>query len=150
VPHDAARLTEIAMAAKAHWGYPTAWMEIWRPQLTITAEYVQAHQVFAAHEGPAIHGVCALEDDGRRWTIEHVWVDPSRHGGGIGRALVRHALACAHAARPGLARVTADPGAASFYTRLGAVRIDGVAAPMPGAPERELPLFEIPTASASP
>lgn len=35
-PADAAVLTEIAHAAKRHWGYPERWVQLWRAALTIT------------------------------------------------------------------------------------------------------------------
>src|SRR5438128_97160 len=37
---DAAKLSAIARAAKAHWGYPAHWLERWCEQLTITAEFI--------------------------------------------------------------------------------------------------------------
>jgi GNAT superfamily N-acetyltransferase len=70
--------------------------------------------------------------------LEHVWVDPSCHGQGVGRALVEHAT---NEAR-GVIAVVADPNAERFYIKLGAVRVGDVNAPMPGAPSRKLPLLE--------
>lgn len=143
---DAARLSEVARRAKAHWGYPPAWLARWDASLAIAPAYVEAHPVFAAEVGGAPVAFCAIEDHGAHWVLEHVWVAPEHHGHGIGRRLVRHALAHAHAIRPGTVRVTSDPGAAGFYASLGARRAGSVAAPMDGAPERELPVFELPTA----
>jgi len=39
--------------------------------------------------------------------------------------------------------VVTDPHAEPFYLRLGARRVGEIAAPMPGAPERKLPLLEL-------
>jgi GNAT superfamily N-acetyltransferase len=141
-PADAGRLTALARAAKAHWGYPAEWLAAWDADLKITPEYVAAHRVFVAEFGGACAGVCALEDLGGRWALEHMWVDPALHGHGVGRALVRRALEAAAAARPGQVTVTSDPQAAGFYERLGAHRVGAVPAPMKGAPARELPVFE--------
>jgi hypothetical protein len=33
---DAERLSQIARTAKAHWGYPEAWLAAWAPVLSIT------------------------------------------------------------------------------------------------------------------
>ena len=142
---DAGRLSEVARRAKAHWGYPPSWLARWDAALTIAPAYVEAHPVFAAEDEGVIVAFCALEDHGDHWVLEHVWVAPERHGRGIGQALVRHALRHAHAIRPGTVAVTSDPGAAQFYARLGARRTGSVAAPMEGAPDRELPLFQLPT-----
>ena len=38
LPADVQALSGIAAAAKAHWGYPRAWLEQWTAQLTVTVE----------------------------------------------------------------------------------------------------------------
>jgi GNAT superfamily N-acetyltransferase len=139
---DADVLTDLAHRAKAHWGYPASWMREWDPQLTIIPGYLEAHDVWVAERDGTIVGMCALEDLGRRWSLEHVWVEPAAHGGGIGRALVMRALEEARRRRPGVVELLADPFAGGFYERLGARRVGDVAAPMPGAKDRTLPRFE--------
>ena len=145
VAADAGPLSELARAAKAHWGYPRAWLRQWEDALTLAPAYVEAHPVFAAEAEGALAGVCAIEDHGSHWVLEHVWVSPAHHGRGIGRALVLHALRYAHEHRPGTVRVTSDPGAAEFYARLGGRPAGSIPAPMEGAPQRTLPLFELAT-----
>ena len=48
IPDDAERLTALAREAKAHWGYPAAWLEVWRDALTITPDYIETHTVLVA------------------------------------------------------------------------------------------------------
>ena len=139
---DSPRLTELARRAKASSGYPAEWLRIWNDELTLPVEYLAEHDTFVAEVGGEIAGVCVLEDHGTSWMLEHMWIDPGLQRGGIGRALVTAALARASARRPGPVKLIADPFAESFYARLGARRIDDVPAPMPGAPERVLPLME--------
>ena len=139
---DADALTDLAHRAKAHWGYPASWMREWDPQLTIIPGYLESHDVWVVERDDAIVGMCALEDLGARWSLEHVWVDPAAHRGGIGRALVLHALDQARRRRPGVVELLADPYASGFYERLGARHAGDVAAPMPGARHRTLPMFE--------
>jgi len=139
---DADALTDLAHRAKAHWGYPSSWMREWDPQLTIIPGYLEAHDVWLAERDGVIVGMCALEDRGARWNLEHVWVEPSAHGGGIGRALVMEALAEARRRHPGVVELLADPYASGFYKRLGARHTGQVPAPMPGARDRTLPKFE--------
>lgn len=143
VPADAERLTSLACLAKGHWGYPPEWMAAWEAELTITPEYLAEHRLFVAEEGDALLGVSGIEDHGDHWVLEHLWVNPGQQGRGLGQALVRAALDAARAVRPGVVRLVADPHAAGFYERIGARRTGTLPAPMPGAPERELPLFEI-------
>lgn len=139
---DADALTDLAHRAKAHWGYPASWMRQWDPQLTIIPGYLEAHDVWLAERDGAIVGMCALEDLGVRWNLEHVWVEPAAHGAGIGRALVMEALAEARRRHSGVVELLADPYASGFYERLGARRAGDVPAPMPGARDRTLPKFE--------
>ena len=141
VPDDALRLSELAQRAKAHWQYPVDWLAAWRQQLTIEPRYLIEHRVLVAVNAGLLIGMCALEDRHTWWSLEHVWVDPSSMGQGIGRALVQQALDLARAARPGQVVAEADPHAAAFYRRIGAREIGAVPAPMPGAPDRVLPVF---------
>ena len=139
---DADALTALARRAKAHWGYPADWLQAWEPQLTIQSAYVAQHRVLVAEAEGQLLGMCALEDRGPTWSLEHVWVDPANVGCGVGRALVQRALEVARAVRPVPVLAESDPHAAGFYRRLGAHEVGVVAAAMPGAPDRVLPVFE--------
>ena len=139
---DADALSDLAHRAKAHWGYPAAWMREWDAQLTIIPGYLEMHDVWVSEENGAIVGMCALEDRHDRWNLEHVWVDPACHGRGVGRALVLHALEEARRRHDGVVELLSDPFATGFYERLGARRAGEVPAPMPGAKNRTLPRYE--------
>jgi len=139
---DADALTDLAHRAKAHWGYPASWMREWDAQLTILPGYLEMHDVWVAERDGAIVGMCALENRGTRWMLEHVWVEPSQHGGGIGRALVMHALDSVRLRRGRVVELLSDPYATGFYEKLGARHAGSVPAPMPGARDRTLPRYE--------
>jgi len=139
---DTDALTDLAHRAKAHWKYPTSWMRQWDAQLTILPGYLEMHDVWVADRDGQIVGMCALEDRGDRWNLEHVWVEPAVHRQGIGRALIEHALREAWSRRRDVVELLADPFATGFYDRLGARRAGLVAAPMPGAKDRTLPRYE--------
>lgn len=144
-PDESAALTGLARAAKASHGYPPEWLRQWEPELQLTPDYLGTHRVFVAERRHDVTGVVALEERPVGWSLEHLWVDPAMQNQGVGRALVLHALATARALKPGPVTLTADPGAAAFYERLGARRVGEQPAPMPGEPGRVLPLFEFPT-----
>lgn len=135
---DAERATELARRAKAHWGYPEEWMATWRDDLTITAAAIERHRTFVASLDGEVVGVCQLQEGDVGAMLEHVWVEPDVHRRGVGRALVEHARSEAR----GVIAVVADPNAEPFYLKLGATRVGDVSAPMPGAPDRKLPLLE--------
>jgi GNAT superfamily N-acetyltransferase len=139
VPSDSERATELARSAKAHWGYPSEWLDAWDADLKITATDIERHATFLASLDDEVVGVCQLQESDAHAFLEHVWVDPRAHGQGVGRALVEHARDAAH----GIIAIVADPHAERFYLRLGARRVGEIAAPMPGAPERTLPLLEL-------
>lgn len=139
---DAETLTDLAHRAKAHWGYPRRWMRAWDAQLTISPGYLNVHDVWVAEKDGKIVGMCALEDRGDRWGLEHVWIDPPLHRQGIGTALVRHALNDARRRHPGVVELVSDSFATGFYERLGARQTGQTAAPMPGARDRTLPRYE--------
>jgi len=139
---DTDALTDLAHRAKAHWNYPRSWMRKWDAQLTILPGYLEMHEVWVADRAGDIVGMCALEDRGDHWNLEHVWVEPSMHGQGIGRALVEHALHEAWGRRRSPVELLADPFAIGFYERLGARLAGRVPAPMPGAKDRTLPRYE--------
>lgn len=139
VPSDSERATELARRAKAHWGYPAEWLAAWAPGLRISAEDIERHPTFVAAVDDQVVGVCQLQASEEHAFLEHVWVDPDAHGRGVGRALVEHAQSNAR----GVIAVVADPHAEGFYHRLGARRVGEVSAPMPGAPDRKLPLLEL-------
>jgi len=140
-PRDAAVLSGLARRAKASWGYPEEWLAEWRTDLEITPEYIGAHCVFVAETEDGVAGVVALELTDEAAMLEHVWVDPGQQGRGVGRALVRRALEAAAELGCAEVDVVSDPNACSFYEHLGGRLIGELLAPMPGAPERTLPVL---------
>lgn len=139
-------LSLIAYAAKRHWGYPKRWMERWREGLTITPEFVEENEVYAALvEGEPV-GFYALVGQGCRIELEHLWVLPERMGTGVGRALLEHAAGRAADLGAETLGIEADPNAEGFYRRMGARRVGETTYELDGR-ERILPLLalDIPT-----
>jgi GNAT superfamily N-acetyltransferase len=127
---EAARLTEIAFAAKRHWGYPERWITGWRA--TLTPAFVAAHPVFAAEGAAGLLGVYALCLDAQTADLEHFWVHPAAMGRGVGRALFGHARAEARRRGARRLRIESDPFAEGFYLRMGARREGAVTYPFDG------------------
>jgi GNAT superfamily N-acetyltransferase len=67
--------------------------------------------------------------------------EPRHIRSGVGRALLAHAIAEARRRGAGRLTILADPSAAAFYERAGAVRIGE--APSDAVPGRLLPLYEV-------
>jgi GNAT superfamily N-acetyltransferase len=155
VPADAEALTAIALAAKRHWGYPEAWIEMWRDDLAFTPGSFGQWDVFCAELAGELVGVCALSripagDDGDDGTgsgaeIEGLWVLPAHMRAGIGAALMARAVDEARRQGCRYLRIVADPHAAAFYERLGARPVGSVTSRVAG---RSLPLLRLDLAPA--
>ena len=135
-------LTEIAHAAKRHWGYPENWIEHWKADLTITPEFIAKHEMYVAMIDEAVVGCCALVFSEALAELEHMWIRPQHMGTGCGRALFRHAKERAANLGIPVLEISADPNAEGFYERMGAERIGEVPAEMEGKP-RVLPRMSV-------
>lgn len=137
---DAATLTEIAFAAKRHWGYPERWIENWRDLLTIKPEFIGDHETYTAIVDSQTVGFYALGRKEARADLLHMWVLPDWMGCGVGRALFHHALARSKVLGFRELEIESDPNAERFYQRLGARRV-GVSRKELDGERRELPLL---------
>ncbi len=146
VPADANVLTALAHRAKSSWPYPASWIAEWRPDLTLTPDYLASHFGFVSMLDGRPVGVCVLEEKPAGWSLEHFWIEPSVQRRGIGKRLLSHALAWAAERGGGSVEVISDPHAEPFYLRQGAHRVGTHPAPMPGAADRVLPVvrFDFP------
>jgi GNAT superfamily N-acetyltransferase len=90
-PSDAPILKEIAVAAKAHWGYPAKWMAEWANWINVSPTFVEKYEVYKAVEAGHILGWCALLIQGEHAHLEDLWVRPDRIGTGLGRILFEYA-----------------------------------------------------------
>jgi hypothetical protein len=59
-PQDADALTEIAHAAKRHWGYPERWIESWCDTLTMRPEFIAENVTYCATEDACAVGFYLL------------------------------------------------------------------------------------------
>ncbi|MEE2717011.1 MAG: GNAT family N-acetyltransferase [SAR324 cluster bacterium] len=137
---EAQALTELAHAAKRHWGYPEAWLQLWRGELTFTKGYLRHHEVFVGEASGQVAGVVALVGIAEGVMIDHFWVHPDWIGHGLGRVLFDHACTETHRLGGRILRVIADPHAEAFYQRMGLTRTGAVPSLIPG---RELPVLEM-------
>lgn len=141
MPDEAAALSALAFAAKAHWGYPGAVMEAWRDELRITHEVLRRPHGVAC-VGARVAGFYTLAPAPRDWELDNLWVDPGFMERGIGRVLLGHALAAARAGGARRLRIDSDPHAERFYLACGARPTGVVPAPIPGDPARVRPQLE--------
>ena len=160
LPAEADTLTAIALAAKRHWGYPEAWIELWRSELTYTPDSFARLAIFCAEMDDHVVGVCSLgfdlpgssnsanpagaSDEGGA-EIEGLWIMPTHMRRGIGATLMAHAVDEARRQDARYLRIVADPYAVAFYERLGARHVGTLASRPAG---RELPVLRLDLAPA--
>lgn len=135
-------LTQIAFAAKSHWGYPDAWIQLWSPVLTITPEFIEEYETYVvwADEKPA--GFCAISKEAEKANIEHLWVSPEYIGKGIGSTLFQHILSRCKELGAVILRFESDPNAQGFYERMGAKKVGEAVGEVETQP-RVLPILEM-------
>ena len=135
-------LTQIALDAKRHWGYPERWIKHWESDLTVSPDFIDKHHVYVAEDEGEIRGFYALCLNGDKAELEHMWVRPTYIGTGIGKELFLDAMERASKMNVKEVELSADPNAAGFYERMGAERIGEVESEIDGQ-ERKLPRMKI-------
>jgi GNAT superfamily N-acetyltransferase len=143
VENEAADLTALAIASKAHWPYTTAQIEAWKNDLTISPEMIAFFPAYVAEVESRVAGFFVLIPATPHWLLEHFWVSPSFMGRGIGRALLSHAIKLTADAGVNALSIDADPYAENFYLAFGAQHVGTIPAPIEGEPDRVRPQFII-------
>ena len=139
-PEDADALTEIAHAAKRHWGYPERWIQTWQDVLTMRPEFIAANVAYCAIKDERTVGFYLLTTESDGLHLDHLWIVPAAMGRGSGRALFRHAVEQAKSLGFAEIKIESDPNAEGFYRRMGAQRIGTSVTGIEGD-RRELPLL---------
>jgi len=141
---EAEALSALCTRSKAHWGYDAEFMRRSVPSLTVKPELIASGRVIVAEEGGGrllgVAAVAPMEEEGS-YDLHRLFVEPDELRRGVGEALMRAAEKMARDEGAARLIILADPNAAAFYERIGAVRIgDGPSDSLPG---RMLPLFRL-------
>lgn len=143
---DAGRLTEIAMEAKASWGYPASFMARCRAALAVDAAMIGERAFYLAEDESGVLGFYGFEPEPDGIGLSHMFVLPAVSGRGVGRMLWVHAVAEARRNRAQALIAVSDPNAAGFYRRMGAARAGF--RPSEIDPARPLPIYRLPLSPA--
>ncbi|WP_322490125.1 GNAT family N-acetyltransferase [Chloroflexus sp.] len=122
-PAEATTLQQIAIAAKSHWGYPSHLIEAWAATPIITAAAIERDVVFVARSETTLIGWGRLLVEQTPAVLEDLWVTPAWIGYGVGRLLLRYAIAICRERGSTQIELDADPNALGFYLRMGGVVI---------------------------
>lgn len=141
-PGQADELTRIALAAKAYWGYPERWLEIWKPQLTFKPEDFEEKECWVAVDNQTPMGFYTLQErDGYAW-LDDLWVLPEYIGKSVGKKLFLHAVELSRQCGHKILQLEADPHAFGFYRKMGMHKIGERHSEVDGQP-RSLPIMEM-------
>jgi GNAT superfamily N-acetyltransferase len=140
-PDEASMLSELALAAKGHWGYDQAFLESCRAELTFSPDDVARRHVVVAELGGLVAGFYTVDGEPPVGELGNMWVRPSEIGTGLGRLLWQDAMAAAAAAGFEHLDIDAEPNAEGFYRKMGAERIGQT--PSGSIPGRILPLMRV-------
>lgn len=139
-PDEAGALTELALAAKASWGYDAAFMARCRDVMTMSPDAIARHPYYLIDSGDRTPlGFYGFDLTDGLLTLDWLFIAPVAQGRGWGRRLFEHAVAVARAKGFGYFRVVSDPHAEAFYLHLGARRCGN--APSDLYPDRVLPVL---------
>ncbi len=139
-PEEAKTITDMVVRSKAYWGYDAQFMANVLQFLIIDAQYIQDMDTFVAILEEKIVGVVTLAPlDSEDVEIDHLFVDPSAIGKGVGKALWQYALRSVRSKNFKRIFLIADPNAERFYIHMGAVRIGDE--PSSAIEGRKLPLM---------
>jgi GNAT superfamily N-acetyltransferase len=120
-PEEGPALTELCLRSKAVWGYDDAFMQACRKELTLTPAAIMASQVQVAELDGRLAGIAEVKSGGDTAQLQKLFVEPAMLRTGTGRKLLDWAKATARAAGARALVIEADPDAAEFYRRMGAV-----------------------------
>jgi GNAT superfamily N-acetyltransferase len=120
---DFARVREIAVASKAHWGYDLAQVEEWAEAGGFDPESLSRRLMYVAeHEGEPV-GWASLIPRGKVGWLEDLWIEPSWIGCGVGSLLFQNVADRARELGAERLEWEAEPNARGFYERMGATYV---------------------------
>lgn len=140
---EAQVLSQLAVEAKAKWGYAQQQLRAWKDALKVSPHSIQQFPTFIAELDGEIAGFYQLGTSVSPWELEHFWVKPSSMRQGVGRTMLSHAVALAAEAGLTELAIDADPNAEPFYVACGARRVGAVSAPTEGNPDRVRPQLRL-------
>lgn len=140
VPADIDELNALILTSKAHHGYDADFMQACEDELRLTPAHLAAGHMCCAVDGERMAGMVELREAEGDLHIEKLFVHPDYMGRGIGTRLMEWVETRARLNGCFVLLIDSDPGAASFYERLGAVKVGDV--PSGSVTGRTLPRYE--------
>jgi GNAT superfamily N-acetyltransferase len=123
-------LSELSFSSKSYWNYPPDYMKRWKPELTISGEYLSNNVVFvleSKNEILAYYSIVNLREpnvigeieiEKGTW-LEHMFVRPDMIGKGLGKRLFMHMTDFCKMNSISEIKILSDPNSKGFYQKMG-------------------------------
>jgi GNAT superfamily N-acetyltransferase len=118
-PGEGERLREIAIAAKAHWGYDLEQVRDWAALGDFSEAGLRAKEFLVAEEEGRAVAFASVIPQGEVCVLDDLWVEPDAMGEGIGAELFLEAAQRARELGGRRLEWEAEPNAVGFYERMG-------------------------------
>ena len=145
---DLAEMDQVALQAKAYWGYTSKELARWAKDLRTKPETIGAWPTAIAEVNGHVAGFAQVDPTVNPWELVSLWVKPEFMRRGIGGSLLRHVQAIARDSGMPEIHIDSDPNALPFYLACGAIEVGAVAAPIEGRPDRVRPQLRASTSGA--
>jgi GNAT superfamily N-acetyltransferase len=147
---EADELTRLVMESKAHWDYTQEQLAMWRGELTVPSDVINAGQAYVGVIDGTLVAMMALIPAVMTWELSYFFVGPAWMKRGIGKSMFQFAIETAQKKGARAVRIDADPNAEPFYLSCGAIRSHVISAPIAADANRIRPqmLLVIPTRKA--
>jgi GNAT superfamily N-acetyltransferase len=142
---EASALSDLALRAKAHWGYDEEFLRRCRAVLELRDDELEPRRTVIAEEGGRILGFYTLDGPPPEGELGNLWIDPAHLRRGVGRRLWTHATEAARSLGFAALLIAADPHAEGFYLAMGAARVGEVPSEIAGG--RLLPQLRVVTSA---
>ncbi len=139
---DCSAMTEVALTAKAFWGYSDEFMRGCEAVLTVTPRMIAEWESGVIERKGHIAGFYLASFEPGEAELQLLYVSPLHMVKGLGQALMNEAAQKAARLGYGHLRIEADPNALGFYRRMGAKQVGWCRSEVEDA--RELPLMSLP------
>jgi GNAT superfamily N-acetyltransferase len=117
---EGARLKEIAVASKGHWGYAPERVREWADRGDFSPTVLEKLALFVADADGRAIAWASVEPRGETAWLADLWVEPKWIGKGVGAQLFRRAAEHARGTGARTMEWEAEPNALGFYEKMGA------------------------------
>ena len=121
---DAEKLTRLTLKSKSYWNYSEEQMDKWRPELTITSDYIVKNEVYKLIiDDQLIAYYAYFRVDKEKVKLDNMFINPEFIGRGYGKWLIDDFIK--RVKRSGFTKIEldADPNAKEFYEKLGFLEV---------------------------